>query len=87
MPATAGTQTRRCEFCGATEFRVKDKSYELALACDDCRVVMCHACSGRVTEGELKVLCCCRCRSTKLMEYEIWIATQELREKIKSRGN
>ena len=61
-----------CDKCGTTDFAVKGRSFSLALACPDCRLVMCSECAGRSEVNAILVLCCYHCRSTGLCEATAW---------------
>jgi hypothetical protein len=61
-----------CDNCGTADFAVEGRTFDLALICPDCVLVMCSSCTGRDNSGEIISLCCSSCRSTGLCEASNW---------------
>ena len=61
-----------CSCCGTVEFVTPGRSFQFALGCPTCRLVMCIVCVGReVIDGGMEAFCCYQCRSRRLFRIDV----------------
>lgn len=61
-----------CDKCGTADFAVAGRTFDHALICTACVLVMCSACAGRDDSEGIAFLCCYNCRSSELREAPTW---------------
>jgi hypothetical protein len=61
-----------CDSCGTADFAVEGRTFDLALICPDCVLVMCSSCTGRGHPREIRIQSCSNCQSTNLCDAANW---------------